>query len=148
VSGFVTFLIGLVVGWLACKLLSGSHSAADTPALPANTQAPETNASPAPAPAPAQAQAIAPVAAASTSASPGSTADHAGLAAQLHLAKAEIESHHNEVRRLEVELDAARRNLLAAKHTASNHGSTISSLRDDVERLQRELKAALESNKA
>lgn len=145
-SGFVTFLIGLVVGWLACKLLGGSKSAADTPALPASAQA--SQASAAPAPAPAAAQAVAPVAAAAAAMPAASTTDHAGLAAQLHTAKTEIESHTNEVRRLETELDAARRNLLAGKHTASNHGSTISSLRDDVKRLQRDLKAALESAKA
>ncbi len=140
-SGFVTFLIGLVVGWLACKLLSGNKSAEAAPALPAN-------APPAAAPAPvatAPATPPAPVAAAPANAT---GADHAGLSAQLHAAKAEIDSHANEVKRLETELDAARRNLLAARHTASNHGSTISALRDDVKGLQRDLKAALEAAKA
>ncbi|MFK7965295.1 MAG: hypothetical protein AB8C46_15135 [Burkholderiaceae bacterium] len=142
-SGFVTFLIGLVVGWLACKLLSGSKSADATPALPAN-------ATPAAAPAPVAAAPAAPASAAPVAAAPNAvaTADHAGLAAQLHAAKAEVDSHANEVKRLESELDAARRNLLAAKHTASNHGSTISALRDDVKGLQRDLKAALEAAKA
>jgi len=148
----VTFLIGLVVGWLACKLLGGGKSAADSPALPATAQTSQTSqANAAPAPAPAATQAVAPVATAAAAAAAmpaASTADHAGLAAQLHMAKAEIESHSNEVRRLETELDAARRNLPPGKHTASNHGSTTSSPRDDVMRLQRDLKAALESAKA
>jgi len=140
VSGFVPFLIGLVVGWLACKLLSGSKSATEMPALPGNAQTPQ--AEPAPVTAPAPPASVPPLPTVSTS---DSSEDHAGLAAQLHTAKAQIQSHAKEVRRLETELDAARRNLLAARHTASNHGSTIASLRDDVKRLQRELKAALEA---
>jgi len=143
----VTFLIGLVVGWLACKLLAGSSQAAATPALPANA-APAATAPPIAAATPAPASAAAPESSAPVAAAASTSTDHAGLAAQLHSAKAEIESRANEVRRLETELDAARRNLLAARHTASNHGSTIASLRDQVKRLQAELKAALQAASA
>lgn len=134
-SGFFLFALGLVVGWLACKMMAGSS--AESGATP-------VAAIPAPAPAPAATPA-APVPAAAPVAAANPPAGGEAVTEQLHAARGEINSQKAEIKRLETELDAARRNLLAARHSASNHGSTIAALRDQVSGLQAELKAAQEA---
>lgn len=139
-SGFFLFALGLVVGWLACKMMAGSSAesgATPVAAIPAPAPAPAATPS---APVPA----AAPVAAANPPAGTPSAGGEA-VTEQLHAARGEINSQKAEIKRLETELDAARRNLLAARHSASNHGSTIAALRDQVSGLQAELKAAQEA---
>lgn len=141
-GSFSVFIIGLVVGWFACKLLAGPTSSAGTAVTPLPAPTPE--------PVPAEAAPVveanaAPAVAEPAPAQPQASTD--AVSEQLQITRGQLESQQAEIKRLETELDAARRNVLAARHSASNHGSTISALRDQVSKLQRELKDALAAAK-
>ncbi|MGH1360570.1 MAG: hypothetical protein ACRBC3_17560 [Burkholderiaceae bacterium] len=137
-SGFMIFALGLIVGWVACKFMPSSDAG------PAGEQA---AAGAPPVFTPVTSQAPAPVASTAAAAEAQPTASRDAVSTELHAARGEINANKAEIKRLESELDAARRNLLAARHSASNHGSTIAALRDQASVLQRELKAALAAAK-
>ena len=163
---FVALIIGLVIGWLACKLMaeksiktvedvrSTASSAID--AAVEGTSAAGSKAMQATEGLAGKAAGAAGAAAQKAADSVNAIAEKAGagshpkvdeLSDSLFDARKTIDEKENELRRVQSEIDAARRSVSAAKHQAGNHASTISSLRDEVAELSRKLQEAQEAAK-